>query len=123
MLTQPTLSLSTLIVKRIKSVPSKNDVPSCRNSRNWGVSDPTAALKWAGRTSKGTLGKFSAASERNETTLRTFALTPRPESGRDCLTFSTFNLVFFCITLRPKVERYTNLKNEPASEPLHISVK
>jgi len=34
--------------------------------------------------------------------------------------------LFFVITLKPRVERYTKsmrLEYEPASEPLHISVK
>ena len=45
---------------------------------------------------------------------------------RFCLTPREVLLVFFFITLKPRVEWYTksmSLRYEPASEPLHISVK
>jgi len=42
------------------------------------------------------------------------------------LAIRVLSFFFFSITLKPRVERYTqsmNLKYEPASEPLHLSVK
>ena len=42
------------------------------------------------------------------------------------LRFEGGDLLFFFITLKPRLESYTksmSLKYEPASEPLHISVK